>query len=163
MKCSSITKLLSLSVVLLLSACVTAPEIVKTADNNYSISRLDRGGSMGDIAGTRQSMVSDAKKFADQQGLVAVKVAMTDTPTDVPGFTTIDYKFQLVSKEVAAALPVMTTIAKGQATPAVSSGNELSRSTAVYDALVKLDDLHKRGILTDDEFASQKKKILNSN
>lgn len=162
MKCSSITKLLGLSAVLLLSACVTPPEIVKTADNNYSLSRLDRGGSMGDIAGTRQSLIADANKFAEQKGQVAVKVAMVDTPTQVPGFTTVEYKFQLMSKDAAATMPIVTST-KVQATPAATGGNELARSTAVYDALVKLDDLHKRGILTDDEFASQKKKILNSN
>ena len=162
MKTSSITKLLYLCVVLLLSACVSVPEIVKTADNNYSMSRLDRGGSMGDIAGTRQSLIADANKFADKQGQVAIKVAMTDTPTDVPGFTAIEYKFQLMSKEAAAAIPIITNT-KVQGAAVVSGGNEISRSNAVYDALVKLDDLHKRGILTDDEFSSQKKKILNSN
>ena len=160
MKCSSITKLLGLGAVLLLSACVTPPEIVKTADNSYSLSRLDRGGSMGDIAGTRQSLIADANKFAEQKGQVAVKVAMVDTPTEVPGFTTVEYKFQLMSKEAAATMPIVTST-KMQGAAAASGGNELTRSTAVYDALLKLDDLHKRGILTDDEFTSQKKKILN--
>lgn len=162
MKSSSIKKLLCLCTVLLLSACVTAPDVVKTADNNYSMSRLDRGGSMSDIAATRQSLIADANKFAEKQGQLAVKIAMLDTPTQVPGFTTVEYKFQLMSKEAVAAMPVATN-SKVQGLAVTSGSNELSRSNAVYDSLIKLDELHKRGILTDEEFSSQKKKILNSN
>jgi flavin-binding protein dodecin len=33
----------------------------------------------------------------------------------------------------------------------------------LYTELMKLDDLHKRGLLTDDEFQAQKAKLLNAN
>ena len=33
----------------------------------------------------------------------------------------------------------------------------------IYSELIKLDDLRKRGIITDEEFNARKKKILNEN
>ena len=33
----------------------------------------------------------------------------------------------------------------------------------IYSELIKLDDLRKRGIITDEEFNVRKKKILNEN
>ena len=33
----------------------------------------------------------------------------------------------------------------------------------IYGELIKLDDLHKKGIITDAEFEAQKQKILSGN
>jgi len=147
----------------LIAGCVTAPEIVKTSDNHYSLTRVDKGGSFDDIASTRQALINEANAFAAKQGKVAVKVAMKDTPLSVQGYTSVEYQFELLSKAESDAI-VVESAAKTGVTPAMLvQTNALNRSGAVYDALVKLDDLHKRGILTDAEFASQKTKILEGN
>ncbi len=61
--------------------------------------------------------------------------------------------------ELAAATANQPAAAVQAAAPsqphAVSNPNDSN-----YDDLVKLDDLHKKGILTDEEFASAKKKVL---
>ena len=38
--------------------------------------------------------------------------------------------------------------------------DETPKKMDVYTELLKLDDLHKRGILTDTEFDAQKRKLL---
>jgi len=164
MKYRLLAGLAVLSAVLTLPGCAAAPAIVKSADNNYTVSRVDRGGSFDEIASTRQALVAEADRFAAAQGKVAVRISMTETPMQVQGYTTVDYKFQLLNKSEADAIMVESTArATGVPASVVIQNNELVHSGAVYDALIKLDDLHKRGILTDDEFAGQKKKILNSN
>ena len=42
----------------------------------------------------------------------------------------------------------------------VRTKDQTERSKDVYSELIKLDDLRKRGILTDAEFEVQKKKLL---
>ncbi len=158
MRFKDLAKAAALAAILALSACVTAPEITKTADNNYVITRVDKGGSLSDVASTRQSIIADANKFADGQGKVAVKVSMKDTPMQIQGYTSIEYKFQLMSKAEADAQAAVSAPVAGGAVVV-----QQSAPMPMYDALLKLDDLHKRGILTDEEFAAQKKKILDRN
>lgn len=52
---------------------------------------------------------------------------------------------ELAAPAVASAMP---------AAPAPLTTDEL------YSSLLKLDELHKKGILTDEEFAAEKKKLL---
>ena len=42
----------------------------------------------------------------------------------------------------------------------VQTKDESTKPKDTYTELIKLDDLHKRGILTDAEFEAQKKKLL---
>jgi hypothetical protein len=154
-----------LSIVLTLTACVSNPELVKTSENNYTLTRIDKGGSFGNLDDTRHSLVAEANKFAESQGKVAVRVSMKDTPMQIEGYTSVEYKFQLMSKLEADTL-VTESANNAAISSAKSTGTTVVQPTgpnAMYDALIKLDDLHKRGILTDEEFASQKKKILDRN
>jgi len=153
----NLISLVLLSIVLTLTACVSNPELVKTSDNNYTLTRIDKGGSFGNLDDTRHALVAEANKFAESQGKVAVRVSMKDTPMQIEGFTSVEYKFQLMSK-----LDADTLVTESANNAAISSG-KATGTNAMYDALLKLDDLHKRGILTDEEFASQKKKILDRN
>ena len=44
-----------------------------------------------------------------------------------------------------------------------SSADEVSEGKDIYTKLQELDDLRKKGLLTDAEFDSEKKKLLDSN
>jgi hypothetical protein len=62
-------------------------------------------------------------------------------------FTAVD----LAAPEVAASGPTPA--------PAAKSAAPLTNEE-LYADLLRLDELHKKGILTDDEFAAEKKKVL---
>jgi len=47
-----------------------------------------------------------------------------------------------------------------EAQPVVAGSGKTTPTDALYDELVKLDELRKRGILTDEEFQAEKKKVL---
>jgi len=158
----------------LLAGCVTAPQIVKLPGDTYSITRTDRGGSLDDIGSTKSAMMRDANDFAAKQGKVASTVSMKDTPAAVQGFTTVEYRFTLLDKDAlppAAVLSARADTSSAPSTKAISTPAPTSpltrtqgpHSIDIYGELIKLDDLRKRGILTDDEFAREKKKILDSN
>ncbi|HSY27121.1 MAG TPA: SHOCT domain-containing protein [Burkholderiaceae bacterium] len=152
------------------SGCASNPGIVKTSSDTYMLTRTDKGGSLSDVATTKADMVREAKDFAAGQGKVVVPVAMKDTPMTFPGFTSVEYRFQIVDKADVPAQPAMEA-KRTDFVPAKASGASVDTRTVgqqdhprdIYTELIKLDDLRKRGILTDAEFDSQKKKILDSN
>ena len=45
----------------------------------------------------------------------------------------------------------------------IHTENESIKSNDIYAELIKLDDLRKKGIITDAEFDAQKKKLLSGN
>lgn len=156
-------------VLALLNGCVSAPQIVKLPGDTYSITRTDKGGSLDDIGSTRASMIHEANDFAAKQGKVASTVSMKDSPAAVQGFTTVEYRFTLVDKDALPQTAVSTTPTDSVPPKANSAlASPLTRaqgphSIDIYNELIKLDELRKRGILTDEEFAREKKKVLDSN
>jgi hypothetical protein len=78
-----------------------------------------------------------------------------------PIFATGYTKATIVFKALDASAPELAPPAPAMPTPAVAPVVTLTATTDdLYTALTKLDDLRKKGILTDDEFQSEKKKLL---
>ena len=59
-------------------------------------------------------------------------------------------------KDVSSPMPVDTSVGSGSAPAQTAQSND------VYSQLIKLDELRKKGILTEAEFTAQKEKLLNS-
>ena len=49
---------------------------------------------------------------------------------------------------------------EAEGTPAARTVPAPTATDSLYDELMKLDDLRKKGILTEDEFTAEKKKVL---
>jgi hypothetical protein len=158
----------------ILTGCVSAPQISELSGGTYSISRTDKGGSMSDVGATKTEMMREANEFAAKRGKVVSTVSMNETPTPVQGFTAIEYRFKLVDKEALPKPVILSTSSNTMsntsvgATQAANPVSPLTKaqgphSIDIYSELIKLDELRKRGILTEDEFAREKKKILDSN
>ena len=64
-----------------------------------------------------------------------------------------------IGKELSKNLANTTTAPVKVPTDVVTESNQQD----IYSQLVKLDDLRKKGILTDEEFEAQKKKLLEAN
>jgi hypothetical protein len=47
--------------------------------------------------------------------------------------------------------------------PPTAQPRESQRADEIYDAILKLDDLRKRGLITDEEFDAEKQKVLSGN
>lgn len=158
------------SVVLLLGAavvlggCATA-EIVPMGSDSYMISQTSAGGMFTNMGALKAEVIKRANAFAEKHGKVAVPIASRETspaPGRMPNF---EYQFRLVDANDPRApggglIPRADMVIENDVYPASRSTSSKPAETDVYTELLKLDDLRKRGIITDAEFENQKAIIL---
>lgn len=141
-------------------------EIVQVSGDVYLVTIQNKAGIFGSLPRTRQKAIRAANEFAQSRGMEAVPVAMQSTPVGGPGqWPTVEYQFRLVSPGSAPAhgtalLPRAdsTLDVNVESGERASTGQPATRE--IYSELIKLDDLRSRGILTEDEFQQQKRKLL---
>ena len=80
----------------------------------------------------------------------------------VPMFSTGYAHAKIVFKALNPGDPELTAplVAPGSPQPQYAAAPPRLTTDELYSELVKLDDLRKKGILTDDEFQAEKKKLL---
>ncbi|MBX9630240.1 MAG: SHOCT domain-containing protein [Burkholderiales bacterium] len=150
------------------SGCAN-PGIVKLGPDTYMLSRTDKGGVFGNASAMKADVIREANEFAAKQGKVAVPVTLHESPMYIGHFASVEYQFRVVDasdpdaqKVILVPRPDMVIESTGKASVDVKTTDETKRQPDVYSELIKLDDLRKRGILSDAEFEAQKKKLLNS-
>ena len=159
---------LLLPLVLSLLACANAG-VVQVAPDTYILSKQDNAGIFGNFARFKTEVIQEANDFAKAKGKVAIPGTMNET-TAAPGrFATFQYQFRLVDANDPSAQRVTLTKqpdllieSTNRTTADVNVRTQSQSNTDLYAELLKLDDLRKRGILTDAEFEAQKKKLLES-
>ncbi len=170
---------------LVLSACATpATGIVELSADSYRLTRVDGVGRYPDAAAMKAALVEEANAFARRQGKVAVPMASREEAMRAGHLMTAELEFRLAAAgEVAAiaatpavlpSVPVVKSAAAAPVLPAPAAAPALPAPTAasappsvapdmkasLYNELIMLDDLRKRGILTDAEFQALKTKLL---
>jgi len=151
-----------------LSGC-TNPGIVKLSPDTYMLSREAHGGIFASASALKADVINDANTFAEGQGKVAIPISAHEKPlgNGPAQWASFEYTFRVLDKNDPE---VRRTSLVPRANIVIEkneniSGNirtidESKKSSDIYAELVKLDDLRKKGILTDSEFEAQKKKIL---
>jgi len=126
------------------------------------ISQTSAGGVFKSMGSLKSDVISRANAFAASKGKIAIPLAAKESPA-LPGarMPNFEYQFQLVDKDDPRAsgralAPRADTVVE------VKSSNTTAPARDTYSELMKLDDLHKRGILTDAEFQAQKQKLLST-
>lgn len=154
--------------VVTLSGCAN-PGIVKLSPDTYMLTREAHGGIFASASALKAGVINDANAFAENQGKVAIPIAAKENPMgNRPAqWASFEYQFRVVDKndpEVrrTSLLPrADIVIEKTEKISAdIKTKDQTERSRDVYAELIKLDDLRKRGILTESEFEAQKKKLL---
>ncbi|HAL36641.1 MAG TPA: hypothetical protein DCP03_00335 [Polaromonas sp.] len=160
--------LAALSIVL--AGCAN-PGIVQISPETYLLSREDHGGIFGSASSLKAGVIADANAFAADQGKVAIPISAHETPVGVMGkWAKFEYQFRVVDKndpEVRRTALVPRADIVIEKTENISADvrtkDESAKPKDVYTELIKLDYLRKKGILTDAEFETQKKKLLSGN
>lgn len=151
-----------------LSACAN-PGVVQLSPDTYILSREDHAGIFGSASSLKAGVITDANAFAGNQGKVAIPISSHEKPVgNSPGsWARFDYQFRVVDKndpEVrrVALVPRPDVVIEKSENIAldIRTKDQTSKSKDVYTELIKLDDLRKKGILSDTEFALQKQKLL---
>lgn len=139
--------------------------------DTYMISQTSAGGMFTNMATLKAEVIQRANAFAESKGKVAVPVAAQETSPAPGRLPNYEYQFRLVDRNDPRSAggglmktPDMVIENRNQA-PAVIVNPPTRESTPqkdVYTELLKLDDLRKRGIITDAEFDVQKRRLLQS-
>ena len=155
-----ILALLGVSVALLcfptqsLAAAPAPVEVVPMGDNTFSITRKATNAFSRDTERLKELAKADAATYCAGQGKQLKVVSLT---AEKPFFSTGYASARIVFKALTPG-----EIEAAAAAPASGAYIEKPMTTEeMYNDLMKLDELRKKGILTDDEFQAEKRKILN--
>ena len=169
MKLRSTLLLALLTLTSALMGCAN-PGIVKISPDTYMLSRTDKGGVFGNASAMKADVIREANEFAESQGKITIPISLNESPMYIGHFASVEYQFRVVDKSDPEARrvnlvprPNLVIERTEKATLDVKTKDQTNRSKDVYTELIKLDDLRKRGILSDTEFEAQKKKLLNGN
>lgn len=139
-----------------------APSVEQTGPDTYTITKTARTGFDRDVDAMKDAVLAQAKAFCSEKGKEIKVLSLTG---DKPRWMFTGYtKATIVFKALAADdpelhAPLPTTLPDGTVVPAAAPA-PATPTDELYNELTKLDELRKRGILTDEEFQAQKKKVL---
>jgi hypothetical protein len=146
------------------------PGIVKLSPDTYMLARTDKGGVFGNASAMKADVIREANEFAASQGKIAIPISLNESPMYIGHFASVEYQFRVVDASDPEAGRVNlvprpnVVIEKTEKTSIdVKTKDQTDRPKDVYTELLKLDDLRKRGILSEAEFEAQKKKLLSGN
>ncbi len=112
----------------------------------------------------KTKVMKEAEEFAESKGKVAVVRHIQEEPMRPGQFASIEYTFWVLDKSDADAhredLHKEADHISEQHVKVELKQDAPVQKKDMYEQLIKLDDLHKRGILTDAEFEQQKQKLL---
>lgn len=154
----------------LFSGCATVPdsvpdeEILHVTGNVYELLDVDRRGIFGSEASLIDSVITQANSFAASKGKVASPIsARVHRVGILADWAWFYYKFELVDSNDLKAMRNLTDIEIVRdarlANEFYVNRDRLDKST-IYNELLQLDELKKKGILTDDEFSKRKNILL---
>lgn len=161
-------KFTSLIFVVVVSACATS-EIIPIGTDSYMIAQTSAGGVFKAMSSLKSEVILRANQFAERKGKVAIPIAAKESPAYPGHMPSYEYQFRLVEKNDPRAsggglIPRADAVIETKIVQAPDTGGRrASENKDVYVELVKLDDLRKKGILTDAEFQAQKERLLKSN
>lgn len=158
----------SASLVLLLGCGgYVKPEVVPTGQNTYMLQATSQVVGWGDLGEMKAAVYREATAFAESKGKVIVPISTNEANTAWGKKAFFELKFKLAEKDSPEALnvhmvpsPNVVIEKREQVTADIKTKDTSEKKSDMYAELLKLDDLRKRGILTDAEFEAQKKKIL---
>lgn len=164
----SILKFSAVASVLILVACASA-DIIPMGTDTYMLSQTSAGGIFTNMGTLKSEVIQRANAFAESKGKVAIPVAAREQPPFPGRMPNFEYQFRLVDRNDPRAAggglvktPDVIIENRGQ-TPSVvvnAPNKEQARSPDIYTELLKLDDLRKKGIITEAEFEAQKRRLL---
>jgi hypothetical protein len=160
-------KVLWASLFLLAFAGCANVGVVELAPGTYLLSKQDNAGIFGNFQRFKTEVIQEANDFAKSKGKVAIPITMNETSAGPGRFATFQYQFRLVDAADPAAQrvtltrqPDMILETKSKSTADVTVRRPSQSDDDLFQKLLRLDDLRKRGILTETEFESQKKRLL---
>lgn len=147
-----------------LAGCATA-EIVPIGTDSYMIAQTSAGGVFKAMSSLKTEVIQRANAFAESKGKVAIPIAAKESPAYPGHMPSFEYQFRLVDKDDARAaggglVPRPDVVVENKLVQSEANRNVRGQRKDLYAELLKLDELRKKGILSDAEFQAQKERLL---
>lgn len=159
-------KLFLCFVVLLLVGCASSG-VVPLSQDTFTISKKSAAGVFVNLAKLQKTVVDEANLYAEERGKVAVALDMQTVPAAQGRYPSVTYQFKLVDeasvegKHGRQSNIVLVERIKSDTAVSVENADAKTKfSDARYEKLFQINELRKEGILTEEEFQAEKKKIL---
>lgn len=155
----------ALASLVLSTGCTTGTQVMAMSGGVYTVTRSGQSGFTS-VGALRKQAYDEANQFAASKGKIAEVISVNETPTGFARFPQVDLRFRLITAEEQAALAKTPNLAvQGQASHdamgrTTDAGLTVNAKPDAYAELLKLDELRKKGIITDQEFEAQKKRVL---
>lgn len=151
--------------------------LTEVSPNVFQLFREDHRGVFGGDPSLQRQVVEEANAIAEKQGMIAVPIeARLHRAGNAGDWGWCYYKFQLSPKgdmrvsKIASEInfeddPRITgnffrSIDAAAKQDSLAGTNSPTAKKNIYDELIKLDELRKKGLLTEEEFQIQKKRVL---
>ena len=154
-----------LGIVAMVAGCAKPGTVVQLSPDTYVVSRTDKGGVFGSASAMKVDAIREASEFAAGQGKVAIPLHIRETSAAPGSFASVEYQFRVLDKsdpEARRVSVVPRSDGAADRTEKTESGG-IDVRVNFYSELIKLDELRRRGILTEAEFEAQKRKLLGDN
>ncbi len=144
------------------------PEIVSLGHDTYALTRWATTGFARNTEKLKSQALEDATAYcAKLHRELKILSATAERPAiPLTGFASAKIVFKALEANDAELHAPVPAVVPDAAIPAVAEST-MPRTAApptatdvLYGDLLMLDDLRKRGLLTDEEFQAQKKKLL---
>ena len=115
----------------------------------------------------KANVLNEANAFAASKGKVVVPITLNADPGGFGRFASVEFQFKIVDKDDPEAKrssllprPDVVIERNEKITGDIHAKDETPKQADLYAEIVKLDDLRKKGLITDAEFETQKQKLL---
>ncbi len=144
---------------------VPSTSVVQVSEDIYEIMDVDYRGIFGSEASLKERNFQQAVAFASERNKVAVPILARIHRVGIMGdWAWFYYKFSLAAPDSPEATRKFADIIverDARLSEEFYKSRQKEGSVTAYDDLLKLDDLKKRGVITESEFQQQKTKLLN--
>ena len=151
------------SLLLLASGCVSS-DVISAGPDTYMVSASGAGFA---TAGVREKVYQNANDFCAARGLVMVPVSFKARPGALGQHPpSADLIFRALKPgDPAIGRPDLTgddeaLAATQRIKVSIKDESKKEPQADTFTELLKIDDLRKRGILTEEEFQARKRKLL---
>lgn len=141
-------------------------QVVPLGSDTFALTRTAATGFVRDTEKLKAQALEDAAAYCAKMKKEVKVLSAQATRPKVPltGYATAKVTFKALAANDPELHAPLTAAPIPGAAPATVAAAPVPRTATdtLYNDLLKLDELRKRGILTDEEFQAQKKKLLES-
>jgi hypothetical protein len=155
-------RIIPLILLLAIQVSCTTSNVISTGPDTYMVTSSGAGFS---TASVKENVFEKANKYCEERGLVMVPVSFSSEPGRMGrNAPSADLTFKALKPGDPRIEEMNLTEAdqryEVKQDISVSTTESSSKGNDTYTELLKLDELRKKGILSDEEFEAEKAKLL---